>query len=113
MQNSIHTARWVNQLAGQGWDIHLFGVREFDPHPQLRNITYYDLEPVRGRKLDPSVRLRLAWPWYRGAGRVRGLAYRFAPWVADRAHWLAHVIRRLKPDLVHSLEFQQGAYLAL
>ena len=26
MADSIHTARWIRQLQGQGWDLHLFPV---------------------------------------------------------------------------------------
>ena len=42
MANSIHTARWINQLADQGWDIHLFPVEDKGIHPDLRNLTTHD-----------------------------------------------------------------------
>ena len=32
---------------------------------------------------------------------------------SSRAAWLARVIAQLKPDLIHSLEFQQAGYLTL
>jgi len=37
MSGSIHTARWINQLEGHGWDIHLFpSLDQGVVHPELR-----------------------------------------------------------------------------
>lgn len=38
---------------------------------------------------------------------------RFRPELRERAAWLARVIKKVKPDLVHSLEFQHAGYLTL
>ena len=41
------------------------------------------------------------------------LASRFRPELSDRAAWLARIITELKPDIIHSLEFQHAGYLTL
>ena len=55
MANSIHTARWVDQLAGQGWDLHLFPSTDswIEVHPELGNVTLHHTgfrNPARSAK---------------------------------------------------------------
>ncbi len=118
MSNSVHTARWINQISDRGWDIHLFpSIDLFSSpewiHPDLRNITVYGPSVHRRPEgLDPSVRLRGTWPLRRGSGLIshpvfHRLFHRFAPWR------LARIIRWLKPDIVHSIEIQHAGYLTL
>lgn len=110
---SIHVVRWINQLADQGWDIHLFpSFTSGGLHPGFRNITFYGFGEFRPKDLDPTVRWRQLWP-RRGTSRLSILASRVQPKVMDRSAWLARLIRQLKPDLVHSLEFQHACYLTL
>jgi len=112
MANSIHTARWINQIADQGWDIHLFPVEDCDIHPELRNLTVHSFLCHNPSGLNQSVRVVGSWPLPRGAGLARRVLRRFAPSWLDR--WrLARTIRRLKPDIVHSLEIQHAGYLTL
>jgi glycosyltransferase involved in cell wall biosynthesis len=49
----------------------------------------------------------------RGAHRLKVLATHLPEHWTSRAAWLARVIRWLKPDMVHSLEFQKACYLTL
>jgi glycosyltransferase involved in cell wall biosynthesis len=113
MSGSIHTARWIGQLRGLGWDLHLFPVDETFLHPELRDVAVHEFlyQPRPGT--DPSVRLVGAWPLPRGAHFAKRAVRRWSPARADRAQRLARVIRRLKPDLVHTMEIQHAAYLAL
>ncbi|HLC03716.1 MAG TPA: glycosyltransferase family 4 protein [Anaerolineales bacterium] len=108
--NSIHVARWVKQIASQDdWELHLFPVN-FDAqiHEELKRL------PIRVHALWPG-RVMLGflrhWPFQRGgkwAKRVSSTdSPRFLGWM------LARLIRRLRPDLLHTLEFQHSAYLAL
>ena len=113
MANSIHTARWMNQLAGQGWDIHLFPVEDQGIHPDLRNLTIHDFLCCRPSVLDQSIRLVGAWPLPRGSGLAKRIVKRFATSWGDRAWRLARTIRVLQPDIVHSLEMQHAGYLTL
>ena len=108
-QDSIHTARWISQVAGRGWDLHLFpsvpGLA--GPHPNLRDVTVYGVSSRRERGLDPSVRLRGFVPAAKAAGVLSWkLEHRFPSALA----WL---VRRLKPDIVHSLETQRAGYMTL
>ena len=113
MANSIHTARWINQLADQGWDIHLFPVENWGIHPDLRNLTIHDFLCRRPSALDQSVRLVGSWPLPRGSGLAKRIVKRFATSWGDRAWRLARTIRVLRPDIVHSLETQHAGYLTL
>jgi len=113
MANSVHTARWINQLTDQGWDIHLFPVEDCDIHPSLRNLTLHNCFGNRPSGADQSVRVVESWPFHKGAGLARRIVKRFAPAYVDRAKYLAHTIRRFKPDIVHSLEIQHAGYITM
>jgi glycosyltransferase involved in cell wall biosynthesis len=106
-QDSIHTARWISQVAGRGWDLHLFpsvpGLAA--PHPNLRGVTVYGVSSRRPRGLDPRVRLRGFVPAERAAGI---LSWKLEPRFPSAIAWL---VRRLKPDIVHSLEMQRAGYM--
>lgn len=42
MSDSIHTARWINQIADRGWDIRLFPSIDCGiTHPELKNVHVY------------------------------------------------------------------------
>lgn len=41
MQNSVHAARWIAQIADLGWDLHLFPIDHSVPHPALRNVVVH------------------------------------------------------------------------
>ena len=42
MPESIHTARWINQIRDQGWDIRLFPSVDTDYiHPNLKGVKIY------------------------------------------------------------------------
>lgn len=113
--NSIHTARWIRQLDGLGWDLHLFPCVDTGlTHPLFKNITVhhsiYGSQPGR----DPSVRLHgmpivfpglspyLAW-----TGR-KVLGYGLPGYHSTRLRLL---IDELRPDIIHSMPIQSGGYL--
>lgn len=113
MSNSVHTARWVGQIAGEGWELHLFPSQDFGAtHPQLRNVAVHHSIYGDQGEIERSVRLRgiavasrmLAY----GARLILGRGF-----PGYRAAQLARLIRRLRPDVVHSLEFQAAGYLTL
>lgn len=41
MQASPHAARWINMIADQGWDLHLFPISSAPTLPEFRNITIH------------------------------------------------------------------------
>lgn len=103
MPDSVHTARWINQVADLGWDLHLFSSSPGIPHSDLRNITVYNVSFSRPKTLNRSVRLRGIWPSRMGADRLSAKV--------GHSTWLARVIRWLKPDIIHSMEIQRAGYL--
>ena len=113
MSNSIHTARWIEQLDGQGWDIHLFpSVVGTQHHTQIKNVTVHNLlrsQRVASACNEKSPDTALI---YRGIGAIlrRTLAEFLPGW---RGKQLARVVRRLRPDVVHSMEIQSAGYLTL
>ncbi len=113
MANSIHTARWIAQIADQGWDLHLFSSIDSSlVHSALRSVTVH--HSFYGRQADrhPSVRSRgLAVGNTRLGNLGRILVRKLSP--DYRVRQLARLVRRLKPDIVHSLEIQAGGYLTL
>ncbi|MBI4523169.1 MAG: glycosyltransferase family 4 protein [Deltaproteobacteria bacterium] len=124
MANSVHTARWINQLNGRGWDIHLFpvtSVEEFGISTELKETTVHHVLFGKQNGWHPSVRevddfwpfLKNGWPLSRGSYRARRLVERWIPAWKDRTWALAQTIRKLRPDIIHSLEFQHGAYPVL
>ena len=113
MANSIHTARWIDQLAGRGWDIHLFPVESGRLHPDLKNLTIHDFLPHKPYGPNHGLRLAGAWPFPGGATLARHIMKRLMPSWSDRVRRLARTISKLKPDIVHSLEMQHAGYLTL
>ena len=113
MANSIHTARWIEQLRGEGWDIHLFPAEDAHIHPELREVTVHDLLYQRSAELDRSVPIIGGWPFPRGANGAKRIVRRFAPTWSERSRRLARTIKALRPDIVHSMEIQHAGYLTL
>lgn len=111
MPDSIHSARWINQVTDKIGDVHFFPTHDAPLHPNFRNITAWRLPVFRYRGLDPSVRLRGIWPLPKAGGRLGLEIERYFPRWGRRAARLAMLVRWLKPDMVHSLEIQQAGYL--
>ena len=119
--DSVHTTRWINQIADQGWDIHLFPALDSRIHPDLKNLTVHDciIRPPHLRKRRVRVAGGCPWPFVRNADQIDYLLKRLrqseelVPWVTERSQRLARVIRRVKPDIIHSLEIQHAGYLTL
>src|SRR5262249_17168183 len=113
MSESIHTVRWIRQLEGLGWDIHLFPSWGFDIHRELKDVTIHGRSrPFPRGSLPPTVRLNgRVWPLPYNAlyGKYHWL---FPPRNDDDAR-LATLIADLRPDVLHSLEIQHAGYLTL
>lgn len=115
MANSIHVARWLSQIADQGWDIHLFPSVDYGyVHPELKHVTVY--HSIYGtHKAPPDVNLKGIYvpplPLLRSLetlGRTK-----LNTTLHYRAKQLKRVIQKLKPDLIHIIEFQHAGYLFL
>lgn len=119
MSASLHAARWISQLDGLGWDLHLFpSIDNGRTHPLLRSITVHHSVYTRLPDTHLTVRARgLRLPF--GAHPKAALAAGFGreilrnTWPQYRVRQLRRVIRRTRPDVVHALEFQHAGYLVL
>ena len=110
--NSIHTARWIAQIGDQGWDIHLFPSLIGAPHPQIENFTFHHAlhrEWFSSSRRQPHPGIALLARVTHAVQR-KLLAGTFPNW---RARQLAHAVRELRPDIVHSMEIQAAGYLTL
>ncbi len=113
MPDSIHTARWIAQLNGQGWDVHLFPSLGGEAiHFDMAHVTVHHLlysERVSSaRVLKPVAQSELAL-WI---DRIRNYILD-KYFTTHRSMQLARVINRLQPDIIHSLEIQAAGYLTL
>jgi hypothetical protein len=112
MINSIHTARWINQLKETPWDVHAFEQGESSHvHPEMTGVTAHTL--CRSGRLNPNVRTRPIWPFKHGFR----MAKKF-PIIRDmasppRVDSLVRLIKKTKPDIIHSLETRKSGYLTL
>lgn len=113
MPESVHTARWIDQLAGPAWDVHLFPAYEAEPHEDLRDVTFHSFSRARRPGGNAHVRRTGPYPLRRGATLARMAAERALPRRLSPAARLAALIKRLKPDVIHTLQIQVGGYPTL
>lgn len=114
MSDSVHTARWLSQISDQGWDIHLFPSIDCGLlHTALRNVIVH--VPIYGRRQsDKSVKIR-------GLSLFNDFIATGLNFAISKARFykkyqvsrLLGVIRKVKPDIIHSLEIQHAGYLTL
>lgn len=108
MPGVTHASQWVGQLESTSWDVHFFPSHDGTPYlDTFKNMTVYSKS-----KFSPSektIRVNSLLPV--SSYRVARWAQKLFPKHFDSARWLATVIDRLQPDLIHSMEMQRGAYL--
>ena len=109
---SPHTARWISQLQGQGWDIHLFDMLGSFPHAELRGITEYSL--LFPRKISPTKPIKYGHPFFLKYGLdpfpLSFVGFFTRRLFRNRVQQLVKVIRDIKPDVIHSMEMQAESY---
>jgi len=114
MADSIHTVRWISQIADQGWEVHLFpSIDHGMMHPDLSDL--HVTLPIYGeRKCSRSVKIS-GFPVYNDS-LARGLSLFLtkAPFYRNyQINRLLRTIKKVKPDIIHSLEMQHAGYLTL
>ncbi len=113
MVHSVHTARWLSQLSGLGWDLHLFpSMWPMDVHPELKDVTLHGVGLWRPKGLHPSVKVAGCWPWKRGAYRLQRVMDTMGI-NPSRESRLAGTLRTVRPDAVHVMEMQHAGYLTM
>ena len=118
MANSVHTARWVSLISEQGWDIYLFPTNSFTS-------VYPEMPPVN---ICSSKFLRFLVNRYRRkktaiktTGFLLNRNASFFSWgnvikkifPERRTKKLLSTIKKIKPDLIHSMHIQEAGYLTL
>ncbi|MHB8862388.1 MAG: glycosyltransferase [Pirellulaceae bacterium] len=110
MSESVHSARWIHQLADRGWELHLFpsgapilhsGFANVIFHPPYRKWNYS--KPPGNKIVGRSMMV----------GRLWRTGSKWFPGLFKEAKRLASLIDRLQPDVVHSIEIQHAGYLTL
>lgn len=120
MAESIHFARWVNQLDDFGWERFVFPIYSEKPHAALRNVTFINSGEIPGFQKNHSLHyLHGKLPFFvmnefsktlqKRTGSAKPLPE--PPSLLVRA--LNSSIKQIKPDIIHSLEFQGAGYLTL
>jgi len=135
MQMSIHTVRWVEQISDI-YEVHLFPINWMGPHPDLRRVIVHEplfsgglrgwFERLRSGSVKsacetgPVVRPFLNFPIPRRLLPILSGLFRESLGTSDTStsklygsKAFARVVKRVKPDLIHSLEFQHCSYLVL
>lgn len=95
---SIHTARWINQLAGEGMELHLYSShRGAVPHTQLSAEVVFH-------------------PNGTSVNKKRSLLTKIVEKIITKKiqspeEELSELIKTLRPDVIHSMESQHAGYL--
>jgi glycosyltransferase involved in cell wall biosynthesis len=109
MPASVHAAKWLLSMRREGDSVFLFPSNGSEPHESI------DQGKVRLIRPHPFL-WRLCTPlgrrWYDKAVVLLRIIHK-AVGFPDQARRLARCIRRIKPDLVHSMETQHSGYLVL
>lgn len=102
-------------MSGLGWDLHLFPSEDNGRvNPDLRNVTVHHSLYVGRQKHDKSVKLRGIPVFiprlskYLAYAGIWGLKHR---WTDYRVTQLERLIKKLQPDVIHSMEIQAAGYL--
>lgn len=125
MGNSIHAARWISQISDQGWDLHLFPTDVFAaPHPSLKKIKIHVPKLIRyltktymsnkkktqGTQNDFDLLTLIRQDNNPLAGTktlIKKLLY------YNQTAELTKTIKRIKPDIIHSMHIQDAGYITL
>ncbi len=117
MQTSIHTVRWINQIKDKKWEIFLYpSININKVHTDFRDITVF--HPILG-KMENSKKTVI------GFIKSRINKYVLRPLtksiynlvIKDKSVYtskrIARIIKKVKPDIIHSLETQLAGYMTL
>jgi glycosyltransferase involved in cell wall biosynthesis len=120
MLESVHTARWLNEIKDMGWDIHLYPSTIWKVHPSIKNVTIHGI-PLRSENSDKSLTFDRSIPFiWKTPDKINtfiqllyGNLHDNLRYEKYRTNQLVKVIKRIKPDLIHTLEMQHAGYLTL
>jgi glycosyltransferase involved in cell wall biosynthesis len=113
MSDSIHVARWLSQLYDEKWDLHLFSSTDnVTIHPDLKYLTIYQAFYSYQREIDSTVNI-IGFPVFLKIFVRIGNKFLRCLNPSFRQRRLERIIEKIKPDIIHSMEFQSAGYLTL
>jgi len=123
MSNSIHTARWISQISDQGWDIYLFPTDIFvGTNEKINNINIctpkinkFLIQKYKTRKKSKSSgeteNIETLLYQNNPNPNIKDIIKRLLP--NNRIRELVKIIRKIHPDIIHSMHVQEAGYLTL
>lgn len=111
LAESIHTARWISQVSQIKWSIGLFPSIDYGySHPRLSKLkVFYSFYGRSGLNNTKCNRFGVNVLFDPLAATIKRILKFFIPKYQEI--YLSLVIKTFKPDIIHSLEMQSGAYL--
>jgi glycosyltransferase involved in cell wall biosynthesis len=113
MPGAVHTGRWIEQIINTGWDVHLFSpsaTSDLTIHQTVPEQVKVHLAVKQSRSKVQQT--GLPYPFERGDRFRLGVTNLYETF-KSRPRRLADLIKKLKPDIVHSLQMQGPSYLTL
>ncbi len=118
MANSVHTARWVNLIYDQGYDIYLFPTNSFTSvHPEMPPVNVcsskflrFLINRFKSKKTVmkiPDFLMDKNTSFFSWGDVVK----RFFP--ERRTEKLLRILIRIRPDVIHSMHIQEAGYITL
>lgn len=114
---SVHTARWISQLADSGFDIHLFSsMPGHELHSDIKGVTYHENffeapnTVVTGNRYVSTALKPLSFVRSPLLKKVIRKSVSFSGYTS-RTQQLTKVIKKIKPDIIHTMETQHAGYM--
>jgi glycosyltransferase involved in cell wall biosynthesis len=120
MSSSVHLARWVSHLDGVDWERFLFPVHVVRPRAELRDVTVINSSEIPGFHRNRALQyINGSLPFFAMNFMNRVIRKRVKPGQAPvnpspfLVRALTKTLTQIKPDIIHSMEFQEAGYLTL
>jgi glycosyltransferase involved in cell wall biosynthesis len=123
MSNSIHSARWIDNILDEGWEIHVFPTEDFvglNPLLQSKKITFHRSKIIQyivrkyKTKKATSSRFSQNSPISKEISNpvlLRAIFKKLFPNYKLRR--LCKIIKKIKPDIIQSMHIQEAGYITL
>ncbi len=111
--NSVHVARWIENVADDDYELHLFPSIDLGRlHPDIRNVTVHHSLYAGRKNAHHSVNFK-GLPMFSDtvAWRMRKMLTAALP--RHRIVQLRNLVHKLNPTFIHSMNFQCAGYLTL
>jgi hypothetical protein len=112
MTDSIHTARWISQICDQEWDLYIFSSAGNVYNANIpKNVNALTLDHKIINMIEKTRNRRLVNFFGYVFDIKTSVISCFYPQYKGKQ--LARYIKKIKPDIIHTLEFQSAGYLTV